>query len=121
MNTNKLMKTGLLVMTAGSLLLAGCVYHERTVYSPPPGPAPAPGAEVEVNGPPPPPPESDVTIGVAPAPGFVWIGGFWGWGPHGWVWTHGYWGRPPHRGMRWYGPHYEFRGGRHVWVRGGWR
>jgi hypothetical protein len=118
------MKTGLLIMAAGSLLLAGCVYRERTVYSAPPpgpGPGPAPGAEVEVSGPPPAAVETDVAVGVAPGPDFLWVGGYWGWGPRGWAWNHGYWGRPPHPGMRWYGPRYAYRGGRHVWVRGGWR
>ena len=111
---------------SGSLLLAGCVVRERTVYrTPPPGVAVAPGAEVDVNGPPPDAPpagavvETDTT--VAPAPGMIWVTGYWGWGPAGWVWVGGHWGRPPHPGAIWIGPRYVYRGGRHVWVRGYWR
>ena len=58
-------------------------------------------------------------VGVAPGPGFVWIGGFWGWNGH-WVWQAGHWGHPPRRGALWVAPRYVFRGGRHVYVRGYW-
>jgi hypothetical protein len=75
--------------------------------------------EVEVTGPP--PPDVVETVTVAPGPGYVWIGGSYWWGPRGWEWRYGRWGRPPRRGVVWYGPRYEFRGGRHVWIRGGWR
>jgi hypothetical protein len=125
MKKTLLLKLGLLA-AGTSLLLAGCVVRERTVYrqAPPPGPAPGvavetPGAEVDVTGPPPPDVVESVT--VSPGPGFIWVGGFYEWGPRGWGWHRGYWGRPPHPGMRWYGPRYAYRGGRHVWVRGGWR
>jgi len=39
-------------------------------------------------------------IGVAPAPGYVWLGGYWGWvgGRH--VWMQGHWAAP-HPGHRW--------------------
>jgi hypothetical protein len=113
-----------LIIAGASFLLTGCVVRERTVYRS--GPAPAPVAdsstEVDVTGPPPPPQEdTTVVVGVAPGPDFVWIGGYWGWGPGGWAWRHGYWGHRPFYGARWYGPHYYYRGGRHVYVHGGWR
>jgi hypothetical protein len=53
----------------------------------------------------PPPPQYEV-VGVAPAPGYIWIGGFWNWvgGRH--VWIGGRWaaGRPGHSWVphRWY-------------------
>jgi WXXGXW repeat (2 copies) len=113
-----------LAVVGGSLLMTGCVVRERVVYRPaPPVVAETPGAEVEVTSAPPSVPPADyVEVQPAiPGPDYIWVGGYWGWGPGGWVWTRGYWGRPPYRGAHWYGPHYVYRGGRHVWVRGGWR
>jgi len=104
------------MLTASSLLLSGCVYRERVVYSQPA--AGGSGTEVDVEEAPPAPLVED--MGVCPGPGFVWIGGFWGWHGH-WIWQAGHWGRPPHRGAIWVGPRYIYRGGRHVWVRGYWR
>ncbi len=85
-----------------SVALTGCVV------------APAPGYYAE--GPvmvAPPPPQVEV-VGVAPAPGMVWIGGYWNWvgGRH--VWVGGRWEAPPPGYHAWV-PHH--------WVayRGGWR
>ncbi len=91
---------GTIVVAGG--LLSGCIV------------APAPGyyyaPHVVAVAPPPAPVE---VVGVAPAPGYVWFGGYWNWvgGTH--VWVPGYWGagRP---GYHWVA---------HTWVRagGGWR
>ena len=79
-----------------------------------------PAAEVEVGGAPP-TAQMDVE-GPMPGPGYVWIGGVWTWGPGGrWVWERGHWDRPPHPGAVWVPHRYEYRNGRHVFVRGGWR
>jgi len=122
---NKKILKPVLVIAGASFLLTGCVVRERTVYRNGPAPAPAadaPGGDVEVSGAPPPDVEdTTVVVGAPPAPGFIWIGGYWGWGPGGWAWRHGYWGRPPRPGAMWIRPHYVYRGGRHYWVRGGWR
>jgi len=113
-----------LLIAGTSLLATGCVVREVRYQSPPPPayvvqPAPGPvGAEVEVGGPPPAPIVETVT--VAPDPAFIWVGGYWAWNGR-WVWSPGHWDRPPYRGARWYGPRYVYRGGHHVWVRGGWR
>ena len=108
----------------GSLTLTGCVVHERYVSRPVvvqetvAVPAPVVSAEVVVSQPPPP-----VQVEVMPAsPGvaFMWVPGAWVW--HGrWVWEAGRWSRPPHPGAHWVPHHYEQRGGRHVWISGGWR
>jgi hypothetical protein len=47
----------------------------------------------------PPPPRVEV-YGVAPAPGYVWLGGYWNWvgGRHEWV--GGHW-EAPRAGYRW--------------------
>ncbi|MBL0085566.1 MAG: YXWGXW repeat-containing protein [Ideonella sp.] len=52
----------------------------------------------------PPPPQQEV-IGVAPALGYLWIGGYWGWGGGRHHWVPGYWSAP--------------RPG-HTWVPHGW-
>ncbi len=117
-------KFSLVAATAAGL--AGCAVRVGTpyrydppppVYAQPPPPPPATG-EIIVSAPPPPPPV-EVQI-AAPGPEFVWIPGAWVWEGR-WIWHRGYYGRPPRAGVRWYGPHYEFRAGRHVYFGGGWR
>ena len=98
-------------MALAALLATGCVVHEVGYQS-------AAGAEVTVGEAPPAPLVETVT--EAPDPTFVWIGGNWVWRNH-WVWEHGRWARPPHPGAVWVPHSYVNRGGRHVWVRGGWR
>jgi hypothetical protein len=108
-----------LLIAAGSLLLSGCVVRERVVYQQPPPPPPATvGEEVAVTEAPPAPIVETVT--VAPGPAYVWIGGCWVWRGH-WVWESGRWAHPPRRGAVWVQPHYEYRNGVHVFIRGGWR
>ena len=113
----------LLAVSTAVVCLNGCTVRVAP-YAPPPPPvvyqSPPGPAEIEVNAPPPPPPGPDVVIGIAPGPDFLWIPGGWFWEGR-WVWHAGHYGRRPHAGARWYGPHYEFRGGRHVYVGGGWR
>jgi hypothetical protein len=112
-----LTKLGLLLL-AGSFLATGCVVRERTVYR---QPAPAPavvGGEVVVTEAPPPMVVENMT--VSPGPQFVWVGGNWVWRNH-WVWQRGRWERPPRAGVVWVPHRYEYRGGVHVFIRGGWR
>lgn len=49
------------------------------------------------------------TIGVAPAPGYIWIGGFWNWVGHRHVWVGGHWA-PQRYGHQWV-PHRWYRHG----------
>jgi hypothetical protein len=60
-----------------------------------------------------PPPARVEVVGVAPTPGYVWVGGYWGWvgGRHEWVPGHWVEGRP---GRHWVP---------HAWIRegDGWR
>jgi hypothetical protein len=80
----------------GSLLLAlgGCVVAPLPQY----GAAPAPyyGEAVTVE---PPAPQVEV-VGVAPAPGYFWIGGFWGWVGGRYQWNAGHW-QAPRPGYSW--------------------
>ena len=96
------LKVAAAVLALASVTLAGCVV------------APAPGyydgGPVMVA---PPAPQVEV-VGVAPAPGYVWVGGYWNWvgGRH--VWVPGRWDVPPRGYHTWVA---------HRWVpyRGGYR
>src|SRR5579859_4500325 len=94
-------RLGLAAALLASVTLTGCVVQPaRVVYA---------GPVVTVA---PPPPQVEV-VGVAPAPGYIWFGGYWGWvgGRH--VWMAGHWG-PGRPGYHWV-PH------RWVAAGGGWR
>jgi hypothetical protein len=80
------------IVTALSVSLSACVvYPARGYYVAGPAIAIAPPAPIVE------------TYGVAPAPGYVWIGGYWNWvgGRH--VWVGGRW-ETPHPGYYW-APH----------------
>ena len=112
------------LLVSGLLGITGCAVDVRSpvVVAPEPVVVAAPvvtvGAELEVGGAPP-PPVADVVV-ASPGVGFVYLPGAWVWEGR-WVWTRGHWDRPPRAGMRWAPHHYEYRNGRHVFVRGGWR
>src|SRR5690242_7621928 len=70
-----------------------------------PAPAPvvvAPAPVVVVPAPvvvPPPTPTPVVeVVPVCPTPGYLWVGGSWGWCNNRWVWTRGHWGPPAYWG-----------------------
>lgn len=84
-----------------ALALAGCVVAPAEPYYV--------GQPVMVA---PPPPRVEV-IGVAPYPGYIWIGGYWGWTGHRHEWVPGRWEAPRPR-ERWV-PHRWDHDGR------GWR
>lgn len=106
----------LALLGAAALSLAGCVVVPYRgpgyAYSSEPGPV------VDSQ---PPPPQVEV-MPVAPGPGYVWIGGHWGWNlgrhvwiggrwmlpPAGYAWVPGYWGRHD-RGWRWHGGYWGRR------------
>lgn len=101
MKSRSLLRSGVLATAAAAALLSGCVvapvgyragYYNET--------------EVAVA---PPPPQYEV-VGVAPAPGYFWIGGNWGWygGRHQWV--PGRW-EAPRQGYHW-APHQWVQHGR---------
>ncbi len=86
-------------------LLGGCVIAPIGPYE----------AEVGVA---PPAPQAEV-IGVAPYPGYVWIGGYWGWSYGRYAWVPGRWspGRP---GYHWVPHHWQPYGGRWRLAPGHW-
>jgi hypothetical protein len=111
------------ILTLVALLAAGgCEVREVGYSSPPPGAAPPVAASVdaEINVDVAPPPPMVETVTISPGPDFLWIGGAWVWNGR-WVWERGHWGRRPHPGAVWRPHHYEYRNGKHTFVRGGWR
>ena len=36
------------------------------------------------------------TVPLCPTPGYVWVGGSWGWCDNHWVWSRGHWAPPAH-------------------------
>ncbi len=80
----------LLAIFVLTVTLGGCIIAEpapRRYYV---------GEPVEVA---PPPPRVE-EYGPAPGPGFVWIGGYWGWAGGRHEWVGGHW-EHEHRGERW--------------------
>jgi hypothetical protein len=105
---HKLIPAGLLL----SALLSGCVIAPARPYYPP-------DDSVVMTAPPPPQQEY---IGVAPAVGYIWLGGHWGWTGRSHAWVGGHW-EAPRGGQRWLPPIWlPFRGGWHLrpghWDRG---
>jgi hypothetical protein len=98
------MKTRMLAL----LLLAGGSLFAETRFSvgihignhaPPP---------VAYYGPPPPPPPV-VYMPAMPAPGYVWVPGYWVPNGRRHAWREGRWMRPPHAKARWVAPKYKAR------------
>ena len=102
-------------------LNSGCVVAVRPPPPPPPPVAEVYGEPSEVVVTQEPPAPYAEVIGVAPAPGMIWVGGYWHLYGNRWVWNRGYYARPPHAGARWYAPRYVIRGGTRVYIRGYWR
>lgn len=75
-------------ITVGSTVLAGCVVAPAEPYY---------ASQPVMMAPPPPPVE---VVGVAPAPGYVWIEGFWGWSGRRHEWHPGHW-EAPRPGYAW--------------------
>ncbi len=67
------------------------------------------------------PPDALVDVhGVIPAPGYVWIDGYWEW-HNRWAWRNGYWAKPPRARATWEPGRWE-RGNRGWrWHEGHWR
>ncbi|HEY1724028.1 MAG TPA: YXWGXW repeat-containing protein [Steroidobacteraceae bacterium] len=100
MMLNRGKKAALTAVLMAAFTLGGCVVTARPEYV---------GDTVMVA---PPAPQAEV-IGVAPAPGYIWMGGYWGWEGGRHVWVGGHWAEG-RAGYRWV-PHRWVRSG------GGWR
>ncbi|MES1258031.1 MAG: YXWGXW repeat-containing protein [Acidobacteriota bacterium] len=102
------------LLTAAFLLLSGTALFARTNVFVGIGVGPAYGPAYPVSGnnyypnyyPPPPPPPVVAYAQPAPAPGYVWVGGYWYPSGPRYAWRAGYWVRPPWRGAQWVSPRY---------------
>jgi len=55
-----------------------------------------------------------------PGPGYVWIPGYWAYGPYGYYWVPGTWVLPPAVGLLWTPGYWDWSGGVYVWRAGYW-
>jgi hypothetical protein len=56
---------------------------------------------------PPPPPPPVMYAPPMPAPGYVWVPGYYAYSANRYVWNAGYWSRPPHPRAKWVVPRYK--------------
>lgn len=57
---------------------------------------------------------------ICPGPGYMWIPGYWAYGPYGYFWVPGTWVEPPEVGLLWTPGYWAFDEGFYVWHAGYW-
>jgi YXWGXW repeat-containing protein len=57
---------------------------------------------------------------VCPAPGYIWVPGYWAYGPDGYFWVPGTWVLPPEPGLLWTPGYWGWGEGFYVWHVGYW-
>jgi hypothetical protein len=55
-----------------------------------------------------------------PAPGYLWIPGYWAYGPNGYYWVPGTWVEPPEIGLLWTPGYWAWADGFYLWHAGYW-
>jgi hypothetical protein len=55
-----------------------------------------------------------------PGPGYVWVPGYWAYGPYGYYWVPGAWVLPPGVGFLWTPGYWAYRGGNYLFIDGYW-
>lgn len=73
---------------------------------------------ISVGEPPPPIPVYDQP--VVPGPGYVWMPGYWAWGPGGYYWVPGTWVLAPDPGLYWTPGYWAWNGDAYAWDPGYW-
>lgn len=73
---------------------------------------------VSVNFAPPPLPVYEQPL--CPGPGYIWVPGYWGYGPDGYYWVPGTWVLAPFIGALWTPGYWGWTGAVYVWHRGYW-
>jgi hypothetical protein len=58
---------------------------------------------------------------ICPAPGYIWVPGYWAWSPDGYYWVPGTWALPPDPGLLWTPGYWGFSAGLYYWHPGGGR
>ena len=67
-----------------------------------------------------PPPLPIYAQPAIPADGYIWIPGYWAWGPSGYYWVPGTWTQPLQPGLLWTPGYWEWVGDRYLWHAGYW-
>src|SRR5262249_26807682 len=80
----------------------------------------APQAQVLVNITVAPPPLPVYAQPVIPGPDYMWLPGYWSWGPDGYFWVPGTWVLAPAPGLLWTPGYWGWRDGFYVWNAGYW-
>ena len=57
---------------------------------------------------------------VCPEPGFIWIPGYWAYGPDGYFWVPGTWVEPPEVGLLWTPGYWQWEDDSYIWHDGYW-
>jgi hypothetical protein len=57
---------------------------------------------------------------ICPEPGYLWVPGYWAFGPDGYFWVPGTWVEPPEVGLLWTPGYWEWEGGLYIWHAGYW-
>jgi len=87
----------------------------------PAAPAPSHAAvDVAISITTPPPPLPIYAQPAIPGPGYLWVPGYWAWGPGGYYWVPGTWILPPAVGLLWTPGYWAWRNGFYVWNAGYW-
>jgi len=55
-----------------------------------------------------------------PAPGYLWVPGYWAYGPDGYFWVPGTWVEPPAPDLVWTPGYWSFSNGAYLWTAGYW-
>jgi YXWGXW repeat-containing protein len=57
---------------------------------------------------------------ICPGPGYIWIPGYWAYGPDGYFWVPGTWVFPPEVGLLWTPGYWDWDDGLYIWHEGYW-
>src|SRR6266540_1673180 len=57
---------------------------------------------------------------LLPAPGYIWVPGYWAWGPDGFYWVPGTWVLAPYIGALWTPGYWGWDDGLYIWYPGYW-
>ena len=57
---------------------------------------------------------------ICPEPGYIWVPGYWAYGPDDYFWVPGTWAEPPEIGLLWTPGYWGWQQGLYVWYPGYW-
>ena len=57
---------------------------------------------------------------ICPGPGYIWVPGYWAYGPDGYFWVPGTWIFPPEVGLLWTPGYWDWDNGLYIWRDGYW-